>query len=159
ARPRSVVLVVCAASAPRSDRPRTEIPETPVYYLARAPVGSVLSHSWLLQVSRRVWDLAPVRYAAPLRDLLVYGSFENLKGTGRDLCRLRANGDRISYPYEPSGTTLARYRQGLAVLHPASTASPASDSYLSRADVQGLRELADLTDGDGCARIVIGHDQ
>ena len=160
ARPRSVVMVVCAATGPRSNRPRTEIPQTPVYYLSRAPVGSVLTSPRLLQVSRHLWDLPPIRHAAALRDFLVFRSFENLKGVGSDLYAVNAHGDRISYLYESSGDTLARYRDAIVNLRPASSSEAhASDPYLSREDVEGLREMARLTDADGCARIVVGHDK
>ncbi len=159
ARPRSVVMVVCAATGPRSDQPRTEIPQTPVYYLSRAPVGSVLTSPRLLQASRRLWDLPPVRSAAALRDLIVFGSFQSLKGVGSDLYAVNEYGDRISYLYESSGETLARYREGIVSLRGASSDAEASDPYFSREDVQGLREMARLTDADGCARIVVAHDK
>jgi hypothetical protein len=160
ARPKSVVLIVCSAHAGRSDQPRAEVPQTPVYYLSRAPVGSALNSPLRLEASRRLWNVPPVRYAAALRDLLVFGSFENLKGAGSDVYALDAHGDRISYTYERSGETLARYRDALAGFRRfSSSASPEGDPYLSREDVQGLRELARLTEADGCARMVVGHDQ
>jgi hypothetical protein len=160
ARPRSVVMIVCAATGPRSDQPRTEIPQTPVYYLSRAPAGSVLTSPRLLQASHRLWDLPPVRYAGALRDLIVFGSFQSLKGVGSDLYAVNENGDRISYLYESSGDTLARYREGIVNLRRASASdAQADDPYFSREDVQGLREMTRLTDADGCARIVVGHDK
>jgi hypothetical protein len=158
ARPKSVVLIVCSARAARSDQPRTEVPQTPVYYLSRAPVGSVLTSPLRLEASRRIWNVPPIRYAAALRDLLVFGSFKNLKGAGSDVYALDAHGDRISFTYEPSGQALVRARDGLADFRPVSPAAQAGDPYLSREDIEGLRELARLTDADGCARIVVGHD-
>ena len=160
ARPRSIVMIACAAGGPRSDQPRTEIPQTPVYYLAGAPVGSVLTSPRMLRASRRLWDLPPVRHAAALRDLLVFGSLHSPKGLGSDLYALNEHGDRVSYLYESSAETLAQYRDHLRDPGTASPPDPGgSDPYLAREDVEGLREMARLTDGDGCERIVVGHDK
>jgi len=160
ARPRSVILIVCSAHGARSDQPRIEVPQTPVYYLARAPVGSVLTSPLQLELSHRLWSLPPIRYSAALRDLLVFGSFKSLKGAGSDVYALDPHGDRVTYTYEPSGEALSRYQGALAGLGPvSSSASQPGDPHLSREDVEGLRELARLTEADGCARMVVGHDQ
>ena len=160
ARPKSVVLVVCTATARRSDQPRVDIPQTPVYYLSRAPVWPVLESPFRLRLSRWLWEQPPLRHGTAAREWIVYGSFKSFQGVGSDTYRVNAHGDRVSFTYEPSAATLAEFERGFLEIHGhGAPSADGRDPLLADEDVAGLVELRQLTEADGATRMVVAHER
>ena len=68
-KPRTLLLAV-PYEIKRSDAIEVESPD---HTLRRAPIGTAITHPWLFPLEKRFFDIPLVRYAAPLRDRLVFG--------------------------------------------------------------------------------------
>ncbi len=70
-------------------------PRSPDHTLRRAPIGTAITHPWLFPLEKRFYDIPLVRYAAPLRDRVVFGRYQHLASPGlRPLLDGRFRGHR-----------------------------------------------------------------
>jgi hypothetical protein len=141
--------------------------DSPDHYLIHAPVQVGLEHPWFLPSWRRAWETPMLRFAAPLRDLALYGSFYSIRyAVSSDVYEYGPHGDRISYNLEQSGKQLLRYRREFQVglsapLSLSSTPQFPTEvmltHYFAARDVAAARELKTMTARDGCQLVLVAH--
>ena len=140
-------------------------PGTPDHTLMHAPVQMGLAHAWFLPVWRRAWEMPVLRFAAPLKDLALYGSYHSLQGLGSDIYPVSDHGDRVSFLFAPSGAQLRKYGQILQDGSPPpvdTSAGRPSDQvflehYFAARDLAAARELKEMAARDGCRLVVVAH--
>jgi hypothetical protein len=161
-KPRTLLLSV-PEEIKRSD---ANSPSSPDYILGRAPIGTAIAHPWLFPLEKRFFDIPLVRYAAPLRDGLVFGRFTHLPSQGSDLYWMDDFGDTVSFSYQTSSADL-KYLRGLRTTaaapltqHEMSTWSQRAklEHYFNEVDIEAMAQLRKLTASDHCQIVVIGHD-
>jgi hypothetical protein len=141
-------------------------PASPDYILGRAPIGTAIAHPWLFPLEKWFFDIPLVRYAAPLRDRLVFGRFKNLPSQGSDLYWMDDFGDTVSFSYQTSRHDLS-YLRGLRTTaaapltqHQMSTWSQRAklEHYFNNVDINAMAQLRKLTTSDHCRIVVVADD-
>ncbi len=141
-------------------------PRSPDYIMRRAPIRTAIAHPWLFPLEKRFWDIPMVRYAAPLRDRLVYGRFANLVGQGADLYWIDDFGDTVNYAYQTNKADLKFLRTAhetmlvpLTEKQMSAWSQPAKlEHYYSKLDISAMTELRKLTAADGCQIVIVATD-
>lgn len=92
--------------------------ELPMQAMKRAPVGSSLRSDWRLHLAFEAWRLPVLRDAAPLRDLLLHGSFVNRRFDYTDHHGRNEMGDLVSHAVclDPEDARLQAEQQRLRLL-------------------------------------------
>lgn len=160
ARPRYVLAVI---PPQYFKRPNAIPPASPDAIMLEAPVGRTLPHPWLLSIDKAFWDFPVVRYASPVRDLVMYGKFASLQGQGSDLYAVNEHGDRLNYGQVQDVTLIQGIRQlattGMIPLSPEQEQQLSLDErldyYFSQLDIDGIKELKALTEADGAELILV----
>ena len=160
-KPRTLLLAV-PYEIKRSDAIEVESPD---HTLRRAPIGTAITHPWLFPLEKRFFDIPLVRYAAPLRDRLVFGRYEHLASQGSDLYWMDDFGDTVSFSYQTSEADLTSLRALRRVAvpltpHQMSTFSQRAklEYYFNRVDIDAMAQLRKLAEADGCRIVIIAHD-
>jgi hypothetical protein len=139
---------------------------SPDYILRKAPIGTAIAHPWLFPLEKRFFDIPLVRYAAPLRDGVVFGRYEHLPSQGSDLYWIDDSGDSVSFSYQTKKADLSALQAAhIATVvpltqHQMSTWSQCAKAeyFFNRLDIDAMGELRKLTAADGCQIVVIAHD-
>ena len=145
-------------------------PRTPEAILLRSPIASSLYNPFRLALSAEIWALPVVRFASPLRDLALYGNYNNRVATHADLYQLSAHGDTLSFTVntdregflkasEERKDYVLKRNQYSPPLSSKQNGQTAQTTYLSEHGVKDLQELANLARNDGVSLMVIAHDR
>ena len=145
-------------------------PRTPEAILLRSPIASSLYNPFRLALSAEIWALPVVRFASPLRDLALYGNYNNRVATHADLYQLGAHGDTLSFTVntdregflkasEERKDYVLKRNQYSPPLSSKQNGQTAQTTYLSEHGVKDLQELANLARNDGVSLMVIAHDR
>ena len=145
-------------------------PRTPEAILLRSPIASSLHNPFRLALSAEFWALPVVRFASPLRDLALYGNYNNRVATHPDLYQLSAHGDTLSFTVntdregflkasEERKDYVLKRNQYSPPLSSKQNGQTAQTTYLSEHGVKDLQELANLARDDDVSLTVIAHDR
>jgi hypothetical protein len=154
ASPRTVMIVMPAGIR----RGEGLLPHMPDSALEQAPVRRSLRNQPMLQLEKHLWDLPIVRFASPLRDRLLYGSYRSFEVGIIDVYHVSAWGDRLLYGFESPLADVIRLRG----LFAEQLAEPVDDGgnlerYFNGTDISALRELRALATADSVELVIIAH--
>ena len=152
------------------DRENVPSPRTPEAIMLRSPIGSSLHNPFRLALSAEIWALPLVRFASPLRDLALYGNYNNRVATHADIYELGVHGDMLSFTvntdregflkaFEERKNYVLKRKQYSPPLSSEQNGQTAQTTYLSEYAVKDLQELANLARNDGVSLAVIAHDR
>jgi hypothetical protein len=143
-------------------------PITPEYFLAQAPVGTVIRSPRALLLSRWLWSVPLIHGAGPLRDYAVHGSFKGRAPSNTDFYAYSEHGDTLDYSIsvltEREGIRRARIgreqvlTEGLALYAQARKPEDRRRVFLTDRAVAALAELAALVAQDGAKLALVAHD-
>ena len=151
------------------DRGDVLSPKTPEAIMLRSPIASSLHNPFRLALSAEIWALPVVRFASPLRDLALYGNYNNRVATHADIYELGVHGDMLSFTVntdregflkaseERKNYVLKRKQYSTSLS--SENGQTAQTTYLSEYAVKDLQELANLARNDGVSLMVIAHDR
>jgi hypothetical protein len=152
--------------------PEQKLPEgiyegTPDRTLLGAPVGDVLKHQGLLDVSKFLWSTALLQKAPAARDIALFGHFKNLqRAVGMEAYAVDSHGDRVSYllTWKTSELPVIRAQNDAAVQlfpeRPADTSEKMQRMvrfYFAQTDIDAMEELKQLVRRDGGKLYVVSH--
>jgi len=152
------------------DRGNVPSPRTPEAIMLRSPIASSLHNRFRLALSAEIWALPVVRFASPLRDLALYGNYNNRVATHADIYELGVHGDMLSFTVntdregflkssEERKNYVLKRKQYSPRLSSEQNGQTAQTTYLSEYAVKDLQELANLARNDGVSLTVIAHDR
>lgn len=145
---------------------RSEIisPNSPDYILNHAPIGAALENSIKLHLSKLVWTMPIVEKAAALRELVLFGRYQNLVGAGMDTYLVTAHGDRISYTAGQAEIShMSRLRRAYEdQIKPLKDISIQELTHIERyffpsIDLKAMAELKDIARTDDLKIVVLAH--